>query len=67
MLLRVAADLSELVVGAEQAEQENILGADRGVPEPLEVWHGLESRSLLAWPLSSAGCPLSPRAELVEC
>ena len=38
MLLRVATDLSELVVGAEQAEQENILGADRGVPEPLEVW-----------------------------
>src|SRR5215471_9222866 len=38
MLLRVATDLSELVVGAEQAEQENILGASRGVREPLEVW-----------------------------
>jgi hypothetical protein len=38
MVLRVAPDLSELVVCAEQAEQENILGAGRGVPEALAVW-----------------------------
>ena len=38
MLLRVAPDLSELDVCAEQADQENILGASRGVPEPLVVW-----------------------------
>jgi tRNA1(Val) A37 N6-methylase TrmN6 len=38
MLLRVGPDLSELVVCAEQAEQENILGASRGTLEPLEVW-----------------------------
>jgi tRNA1(Val) A37 N6-methylase TrmN6 len=38
MQLRVAPDLSELVVCAEQAEQENILGASKGAPEPLEVW-----------------------------
>jgi methylase of polypeptide subunit release factors len=38
MLLQVAADLSELLVCAEQAEQENILGASRGAPEPLAVW-----------------------------
>jgi hypothetical protein len=35
MLLRVAPDLSELVVCAEQ---ENIPGASRGVPESLAVW-----------------------------
>jgi release factor glutamine methyltransferase len=38
MLLRVTADLSDLVVCADQAEQENILGASRGAPEPLAVW-----------------------------
>jgi len=38
MLLRVTPDLSEIVVCAEQAEQENILGASRGTAEPLEVW-----------------------------
>ena len=38
MLLRVARDLSELVVCPERAEHENILGASRGVPEPLVVW-----------------------------
>jgi SAM-dependent methyltransferase len=38
MLLRVATDLSELLVCAEQAEQESILGASHGAPEPLEVW-----------------------------
>jgi tRNA1(Val) A37 N6-methylase TrmN6 len=38
MLLRVAPDLSELAVCAEQAEQEHILGASRGVPEALAVW-----------------------------
>ena len=38
MLLRVAPDLSEVVVCAEQAEQESILGASRGTAEPLEVW-----------------------------
>ena len=38
MLLRVAADLSELVVCAERAEHENILGASRGAPEALAVW-----------------------------
>ncbi|HEY2599557.1 MAG TPA: methyltransferase [Candidatus Dormibacteraeota bacterium] len=38
MLLRVSPDLSELVVCAEQAEQETILGASQGVPAPLEVW-----------------------------
>jgi len=38
MLLRVASDLSELVVCAECSEQESILGASRGRPEPLEVW-----------------------------
>jgi hypothetical protein len=37
MLLRVAPDLSELVVCAEQAEQENILAAGRGVQESLAV------------------------------
>jgi SAM-dependent methyltransferase len=38
MLLRVATDLSELVVCAEQAEQENVLGASHSLHEPLEVW-----------------------------
>jgi release factor glutamine methyltransferase len=38
MLLRVAPDLSELVVCAEQAEQEDILGASRGAREALPVW-----------------------------
>jgi tRNA1(Val) A37 N6-methylase TrmN6 len=38
VLLRVASDLSELIVCAEHSEQESILGASRGTPEPLEVW-----------------------------
>jgi tRNA1(Val) A37 N6-methylase TrmN6 len=38
MLLRVATDLSELAVCAECSEQESILGASQGKPEPLEVW-----------------------------
>jgi len=38
MLIRVAPDLSELVVCADRAEQENILGAGRGTAEPLAVW-----------------------------
>jgi hypothetical protein len=38
MLIRVAPDLSEFVVCADQAGQENILGAGRGTAEPLAVW-----------------------------
>jgi SAM-dependent methyltransferase len=38
MLLQVATDLSELIVCAEPAEQENILGVSRGGPGPLQVW-----------------------------
>jgi tRNA1(Val) A37 N6-methylase TrmN6 len=38
MLLRVATDLSELVICAEPTEQEHIFGASRAEPGPLEVW-----------------------------
>ena len=37
MLLGVVPDPPELAVCAEQAEQENFLGASRGAPEPLAV------------------------------
>ena len=46
MLLRVAPDLSELVVCAEQAEQENILGARQESPSGSR-WDPASARVLL--------------------
>ena len=66
MLLRVAPDLSELVVWAEQAEQENILGAGRGVPVALAVWRR-ERPVLLTATARSSQLEPGPRDAVLPC